>query len=169
MCAAAAQAQTVQKIGYLNAQAILADMAEMKAADSQLEAFAKQLQAKDSVMVTAFQAKYQKLAADQQAGTIAPIQLDQEKKKLETEQASIQEFEQKMQQDLAAKRKDYYSPVLDKVNKAITEVAKENGFTYVIDATTGSLLFADEKNDLQNLVRKKLGLPDAISPAVGKK
>ena len=71
MCAAAAQAQTIQKIGYLNAQAILADMAEMKAADSQLEAFAKQLQAKDSVMVTAFQAKYQKLAADQQAGTIA--------------------------------------------------------------------------------------------------
>jgi hypothetical protein len=30
------------------------------------------------------------------------------------------------------------------------------------------LLFADEKNDLQNLVRKKLGLKDAPATVVGK-
>ncbi len=165
-CAAMAQAPAAQKIGYLNAQAILADMAEVKAAESQLEAFGRQLSVKDSIMVTAFQVKAQAIGEKQQKGELAPIQLEQEKKKLEAEQAQIQQFEQGMQQELAKKRQELLQPIYDRVNKAITEVAKENAYTYVIDATAGSLLFADDKNDLQNLVRKKMGLPEL--PATGK-
>ena len=69
-----------------------------------------------------------------------------------------------MQQQMAAKRKDLYQPLLDKVNKAIADVAKEQAFTYVVDVTSGSLLYADEKNDLQNAVRQKLGLPALSKP-----
>jgi outer membrane protein len=168
MLTVATAANAQQKIGYLNAQAILADMTDMKAADSQLEAFAKQLTAKDSMMVIAFQAKAQSLGEKQQKGEIAPIALEAEKKKLEAEKASIEEFEQKMQQDLAERRKTLYQPVLDKVNKAIQDVAKEQAFTYVVDLTAGSLLYADEKNDLQNAVRAKLGLPAIATIPVGK-
>ena len=168
MLTVATAANAQQKIGYLNAQAILADMTDMKAADSQLEAFAKQLTAKDSIMVIGFQAKAQKLQEDQQKGLLAPIALEAEKKKLEAEKAQIEEFEQKMQQDLAERRKTLYQPVLDKVNKAIQDVAKEQAFTYVVDLTAGSLLYADEKNDLQNAVRAKLGLPAIAVTPVGK-
>ena len=168
LIAAVTTAQAQQKIGYLNAQAVLADMTDMKAADSKLEAFAKQLTAKDSLMVIAFQAKAQAVGEKQQKGELAPIELEKKKKELETEQASIQQYEQDMQQQLAAKRKEFYQPILDKVNKAISEVAKEQAFTYVIDVTSGSLLFADEKNDLQNAVRAKLGLPAVAATAVGK-
>jgi outer membrane protein len=168
MLTVATAANAQQKIGYLNAQAILADMTDMKAADSQLEAYAKQLTAKDSMMVVAFQAKAQSLGEKQQKGEIAPIALEAEKKKLEAEKASIEEFEQKMQQDLAERRKTLYQPVLDKVNKAIQDVAKEQAFTYVVDLTAGSLLYADEKNDLQNAVRAKLGLPAIAVTPVGK-
>ncbi len=165
----AATAQAQQKIGYLNAQAILADMAEMKAADSQLEAFAKALTNKDSLMVIAFQAKAQALGEKQQKGEIAPIELEKQKKTLEEEQSKIQQYEQEMQQQMATKRKDLYQPLLDKVNKAIGEVAKEQGYTYVVDVTSGSLLYADEKNDLQNAVRQKLGLPAIkVTPVGGK-
>ena len=148
-CTVMAQAQPAQKIGYLNAQAILADLAEMKSAESELEAFAKQLSAKDSVMVIAFQTKAQALAEKQQKGEIAPVQLETEKKKLEDEQAKIQKFEQDMQQEMAKKKQEKLQPIYDKVNKAINEVAKENGYTYVIDLTAGTLLYADDKNDLQ--------------------
>jgi outer membrane protein len=165
----AATANAQQKIGYLNAQAILADMTEMKAADSQLEAFAKALTNKDSLMVIAFQAKAQALGEKQQKGEIAPIELEKQKKALEEEQAKIQQYEQDMQQQMAEKRKTLYQPLLDKVNKAIAEVAKEQGYTYVVDVTSGSLLYADEKNDLQNAVRQKLGLPAiSVTPIGGK-
>lgn len=160
-CSVMAQAPAApQKIGYLNAQAILADMPEVKSAESELEAYAKQLAAKDSTMVVAFQTKVQKLSEQEQKGELAPVQLAAEKKKLEEEQAKIQKFEQEMQQDLARKKQEKLQPIYDKVNKAINEVAKENGYTYVVDVTSGSLLYADEKHDLLNLVRKKLGMPE---------
>ena len=66
-----------------------------------------------------------------------------------------------MQQQIGKKQQELYQPVFDKVNKAIADVAKENGFTYIVDATKGSLLFADDKFDIQSLVRTKLGLPAA--------
>ena len=68
----AATAQAQQKIGYLNAQAVLADMTDMKAADSQLEAYAKALTNKDSLMVIAFQAKAQAFQESVQKGVVAP-------------------------------------------------------------------------------------------------
>jgi outer membrane protein len=158
-----------QKIGYLNAQAILADMTEMKAADSQLEAFGKQLANKDSIMVVGWQTKAQAVAEKEQKGEIAPIELEKKKKELEAERQKIAEYEQDMQQQMATKRKELLQPILDRVNKAIAEVSKEQAYTYVIDVTSGSLLFADEKNDLQNAVRAKLGMPAAapVTPAAG--
>ncbi len=162
----AAFAQTPQKIGYLNAQAVLADMAEMKSSDSELDALARQLSAKDSINQVSFYAKAQALEKASQEGTKAPVEIEKEKKNLEDEKAKILSFQQEMQKQLGDKQKVMYQPIFDKVNKAISDVAKEGGFTYVVDATKGTLLYADDKFDLQNLVRAKLGLPAApIIPA----
>ncbi len=155
---------STQKVGYLNAQAILADMSEMKAADSQLEALAKQLQAKDSLAQIAFVAKAKAFQESVQKGEVPPVKQQEEEKKLEDEKQKIVAFQQEMQQQIGKKQQELYQPVFDKVNKAIADVAKENGFTYIVDATKGSLLFADEKFDIQSLVRTKLGLPAAKVP-----
>ncbi len=167
LIAATVFSASAQKIGYLNASMILADMSEVKAADSQLEAFSKQMRNKDSVQVVAFQTKYQDLAKQKDAGSIAPIELEKRSKDLETERTQIEQFEQDMAKQVQDRRKDLYTPVIDKVNKAITEISKEQGYAYVIDATSGILLYADEKNDISALVRTKLGLPAATTAAAG--
>ena len=156
-----------QKIGYLNASMILADMPEVKAADSQLEAFSKQLRAKDSVQVVAWQAKVQELQKAKTDGTWAPIKVEEDAKKLETERTQIEQFEQEMSKQVQEKRKDLYSPVIERVNKAINDISKDQGFAYIIDATSGVLLFADEKNDISSIVRTKLGLPAAATAPAG--
>jgi len=152
-----------QKIGYLQAGFILADMPEVKAADSQLEAFAKQMRNKDSLMVVAFQAKYQEAAKQKQEGTAAPVELEKKGKELEGERAQIEKFEQDMNQQVQDKRKELYQPIIEKVNVAINAIAKEQSFTYIIDASSNVLLYADEKNDIGPLVRAKLGLPAAAA------
>ena len=162
----AAFAQTPQKIGYLNAQAVLADMTDMKSADSQLDALARQLSAKDSINQVSFYAKAQALEKASQEGTKAPVEIEKEKKILEDEKTKIVAFQQEMQKQLGDKQKVMYQPIFDKVNKAISDVAKEGGYTYVVDATKGTLLYADDKFDIQNLVRSKLGLSAApVVPA----
>ena len=152
-------AAMAQKVGYLNAALVVADLPETKAADSDISALAAQLQKKDSMMVIAFQTKYQELAKKQQEGTLSPKQIEDESKKLEDQKNEITKFEQEMNKQIGEKRQALLQPLYEKLNKAIEEVSKEGGYSFVVDATSGVLLYADEKNDLTNTVRAKLGLP----------
>ncbi len=149
-----------QKFGYLNSTAVLALMPEMKQAESTLEVTQKQYQEKGKKMVEELQMKYQEVQKKEQEGAFSPKQLDEEAKKLRTKEAEIAQFEQEMQAKVGEKRGELLNPILDKVNKAIQDVAKENGFQFVFDASpgTGILLYADEALDLTKMVMDKLGI-----------
>ena len=63
-----------------------------------------------------------------------------------------------MYADLSKRREDLYKPILEKVNKAMQDVAKENGYLLVFDTSTQVLLYADETLDVTKLVNAKLGI-----------
>jgi outer membrane protein len=81
-------------------------------------------------------------------------------------QSEIQEMEQRIatfQQtaytDLQKKQQELVNPVIEKVRKAITDVATENKFTYIFDMSSQVILYtAPNSNDITALVKKKLGL-----------
>ncbi len=156
-----------QKFGYLNSAALLDEMPEVKAANTSLQTFQEQLVKKGRAKVEALQAKYQKLAEDEKKGLLAPKQLQEEGAKLKAEEDEIGKSEQEMQQQVAEKRETSLKPIIDKVNQAIKDVAKEQSFTYIFDSNAGVLLYADEKNDATSFVRTKLGIP-APAPKTGK-
>ena len=49
-------------------------------------------------------------------------------------------------------------PIRDKIQAAIDEVAKENGYTYIFDRSVGIILYAEDSTDISGLVRAKLGM-----------
>lgn len=147
-----------QKFGFVNSAALLTELPEVKAADSQLNVLQSQLKKKGEEMVTAFQQKYTELATKEKNGEFSPKQLETESQKLKEEETKITQFEQESAQTMAKKRDELLQPILDRVNKAIGEVAKESNYTYIFDASTNVLLYADESADVTALVKKKLGL-----------
>jgi outer membrane protein len=48
--------------------------------------------------------------------------------------------------------------LIEKIGKAIEDVAKEEGYSYVIDASTGVLLYRGG-DDLTDKIKAKLGIP----------
>lgn len=146
-----------QKFGYLNSASILQEMPQVKQADATLEALQKQLQKKGQGMVEQLQKDYQVAQEKIGRGELSPKQQEEEGTKLEAKQAEIQKFEQEMQKQVQDKRNELMTPILDTINKAIQDVAKENGFTFVFDE--GVLLFKDPAGDVTALVRSKLGMP----------
>lgn len=153
-----ALANTVQaqKFGYVNSAAILSELPKVKQADANLEALQKQLQKKGQQMVEAFQTKYMDLQKKAEAGELSPKQQEEASKTLEEEQKKIAEFEQSMQQQILAKREELLRPILDEVNKAIEEVAKEKGYQFIFDADV--LLYKDPSQDVSAQVKAKLGM-----------
>lgn len=70
----------------------------------------------------------------------------------------IMRFQQDAQNSLADKEEQLTAPIIDAARKAVEDVAKENGYTYVFNSSGGLLLYAKESDDVMPLVKKKLGI-----------
>ena len=73
-------------------------------------------------------------------------------------QQRIQSYQQNAQKTLQEKEAELLQPIIDRAKKAISDVAKENGYTYIFDSSAGTLLYQQDSDDIMSLVKKKLGL-----------
>jgi outer membrane protein len=75
-------------------------------------------------------------------------------------QKRIQDFQANAQTQLQNKQTEVFQPIYTKVDKAIKDVGKENGYLYVFDVAKGALLYFDEtkSTNVMPLVKTKLGL-----------
>jgi outer membrane protein len=159
------------KIGYTSASQVLPQMTEFKGIQTELETYSKVLETQAKAKQDEFQrklAEYEKVAND-----LSQIMRTQRENELRQLQQSLQEFQQSAQKDLQEKEKVLLEPVYEKVNKAINDVAKENGYSFIFNAFDGTgtsnLLYANEDGDITPLVLKKLGITPAPKTTTGGK
>ena len=154
LCAAAAQAQ---KFGYVNSQALLAELEEVKAAESDLVGFRDQQQKLLETKVQAFQTQLQELETQNANGELTPKQIQEKQVEMQTKQQELQEMEASIQQKLVERREEKFQPIFDKVNAAIEAVAQAGAYQYVFDAAAGGVIvYADETMDITELVKAEL-------------
>lgn len=147
-----------QKFGYINSQELIQNMAEVKEANANIETYKTQLQKKGEEMVKKLQTKYQSLEQKRAQGELSPKQLEVEAQTLQSEEVKIAQFEQESQQQIIDKSETLLKPIRDKIQNAINEVAAENGFQYIFDASLGIILYADDTTDVSTQVKAKLGM-----------
>ena len=151
------------KVGHTSSTYILTQLPETKKAQSELETVGKQLEKVIEEKSKAFEEKVQRY---QSTGASMSQQVressEAELQKLRTE---LEELQQKSQQSFAEKQESLFKPLIEKVNKTIAEVGKEQGYMYIINNDTGTvgnpiILYSGSKEtDITNLVLKKLGAP----------
>ena len=146
-----------QKYGHLNFGNLISSLEETKAADSELEAYQKQLVSKGEEMAAAWQKEAQAFAQKVQSGSLAPKVQQETQAKLEEERNKILAYEQEVSQKVQAKRQELLEPLITKAEKAIQDVAKENGYVMIFDTSVfNAILFAQETDDVMELVKAKL-------------
>ena len=64
------------------------------------------------------------------------------------------------------KETELFQPIFDAAKEAIETVAKENGYTYIIDESVGVLLYAGG-DDILPLVKTKLGIAASAEESAG--
>ena len=144
------------KFGYIDSSELLSLMPEKKTAEGELQTFAKSLESQ----LGAMQAEYQASVQDYQANEATYTDLVKQDKIAEITnlEQRIQAFNQNAQNALQKKEQELLEPILAKARTAIEDVAKEGKFTYIFDSSMGSILYADENENVIPLVKKKLGL-----------
>jgi len=157
-------AQTTLKIGHINSQDLMQAMPESDSAQVKLEKMTKDLENQFQAMQKEYDNKYKEFVSKKDTYT----ELIRQTKSTELQEIGgrIQQFQQSAEQDIQLQRMNTYKPILEKANKAIAEVAKENGFTYILDLAQGGVIFYSETStDILPLTKQKLGLPNKPGPS----
>lgn len=150
------QEALAQKVGHVNAQSIVYELPEMKQATSNLEALAGQYKKQLQASKEKLEAKLVEATKKQERGELSPADIQRIQGELGGEEQALFKKEQEYQQQLLKKEEELTGPLYEKIKKAINDVANENGYSYILDAT--AVLFADESNDITGKVKAKLGM-----------
>jgi outer membrane protein len=139
--------------------ALVDQMPDTKAIRTQLETYNKQFQDQYTAMTTEYQSKGQQYEA--QRATMTDAIRSAKEAELTDLQKRIQAFQQDAQQKVAAKTNELSKPLFDKMRAAVAAVAKEKGYTYVINTAASQddiLLVSPPSDDLTTDVKAKLGI-----------
>ena len=148
-----------QKYGHLNSGNLLQSLPEVKAADQQLVVFRDQLIKKGEDMAKAFQTKLEAYFQKANSGELSQIQMKEQEAALQKERETIMNYEQEVIAKVQQKRQELLQPIFAKVEKAVQEVGAEGGYTFIFDTSLiNTILFARDADDIEALVKKKLGL-----------
>ncbi len=143
-----------QKIGYLSADEIIAIMPEAAKIDTQLNQYQQSLyqnaQDKQAELNDAVSRFYKDSA------TMTASLKEVKRKDLQTKVQELSGEDQRIQNLFEQKRQELSLPIQKKLQAAIQEVAKENGYAYVLPRE--ALLVMPPSDDIGPLVRRKLGV-----------
>lgn len=147
------------KVGYTDAQLIVAQMSEYREILQQLQTLAESGQVEYQGLINTYQEKladYQKKQA-----LLSESARTSREEELTNMQGEIQQFLANKEQELEQREAELMNPLLERVQSAINEVAEEQALDLVLNAqAAGSpvLLYADQNMDITEPVMARLGI-----------
>ena len=150
------------KVAYANVELILAYMPETKAMQGQLvkmqKAEAQKLEATKTYMQTVYMEAQE--TASQENPDEAKLQGYQTK--LEGLQKELQEKGAAAEQMLARKRAQLMAPITTKLQTAMEDVAKADGYSFILNSVDGTgfsiVLYGPDDRNLTKKIMQKLGI-----------
>jgi outer membrane protein len=152
-----ANAQTM-KFGHINSEELIQALPEFDTATVKLEKFRKELI--NALELMSVELNNKNAAYEKDSKNYTDIVKQTKEQELIDMNRRIQEFQTNAQTQMQEKQVELFQPVYGKVDKAIKDVGKENGFLYVFDIAKGTLLYFDEtkSTNVMPLAKAKLGL-----------
>ena len=147
-----------QKLARVNTQEIFSQMPETAQMQIDLEAFSKELQEQLEAIQVEFNNRYAEFEKNQ--ATMNPTVKQMKQSELNGLQERYAQFQQIAQQDFAKKQQELAAPIQEKLDAAISKVAKAAGYTAVFDSMAFVYYDAAQVVDINAAVKKELGITE---------
>ncbi len=146
-----------QKFGHINSGNLISVLPETIVAEKKLKTFQEKLVADSDKLQVAIDEKAATFEKEYMTGTMSKMVAEKRYTELQKEQEDIFKRRQADEQKVLDKRNELVRPIFNKVEKAIQEVGKENGYTFIFDTSIfNAILFVEDADDVTELVKKKL-------------
>lgn len=141
------------KIGYVDLQRALGQVADGKAAKKRLK---KDFDAKQKSL-TAKQEQVKQLKESLESGAAMMTEDAKRQKAMQLQQgmAELQQLYVEMQRDLAQKEGKATQKIFKKMEKILNKIAKEKGYDLILEKSESSVLYANDSMDLTSELIKR--------------
>lgn len=162
----AAQAQI--KIGYIDAERIFAEYEGTQEAERVYKREVDGWKAQAAQM----EQEIVKLQDELRAQSLMISEEKQREKKLELDK-KVEDYQRYMKDTFgeegiaARKNEELTKPILDRINKILSDISEEQDYDIVFDITNASIVFAKKEHDLTDVVLAALRQGDAAGGAPG--
>lgn len=149
-------ASAQNKIGYISLDELIGVMPEAEKADTELKEYQASLAQQGQDMMKELGDKDSLFVRD--SAKLSPSMKEIKRNELIALYQRVQGWNQQAQDMYQQKAQEKIAPLKEKAMSTIKEVAKENGYAYVLDAQT--IIVGPPGEDLIGLVKKKMGIKD---------
>jgi outer membrane protein len=146
------------KFGHVNGNELVQAMPEFDSATVKLEKFRQELV--NALEIMSVQLNNMNDAYTKESKNLTDIVRQTKEQEIVDLNRRMQEFQANAQEQLQTRQTELFQPIQTKVDKAIKDVGKENGFVYLFDVGSGVLLYFDEtkSTNVMPLCKAKLGI-----------
>jgi outer membrane protein len=147
------------KFGHINSDELIQSLPEFDTANKTLEKFRQDLINALELMQVELNNKSD--AYTKESKNLTDIVRQTKEQELMDMNNRIQQFQASAQQQLQEKQAELFQPIMAKVDKAIKDIGKEQGFVYIFTVGQGStLVYFDEakSTNVLPLAKAKLGI-----------
>lgn len=124
------------KIGYMNTQEVLNQLPERTEIQQQLNSFIEEKRQELQQQTAAFQDSVAEFQQNQSA--MSEQEVKQAEQRLSQMQASMNKFQQSIQQQIQQRRAELLQPLYNRMNEAIATVAENRDLDFVLNEATSA-------------------------------
>lgn len=144
------------KIGHINTSDVLKKMPVVDSAQAKLQKFTQQLQNQSETLVNEYQTKLENYQS--QSSNMAETVKKDKEIELQQLESRIKKFQEEAQKEVESKQKELLEPIMNNLQDIIKQVAKEKGYDYILDTSSGVVLYFKDSDDISEFVKKKLNI-----------
>lgn len=146
---------TAQKIGFINVKTVYDSLPVKDSAEKALKALNDYLTMELDNMNKEYEQAAAELDAYNKSGKVDPTIKEFKEGNLQRLSQNIYTFQQKAQENLSQRQTELYTPIINDIKASSQIVAKQGGYTQVLDVSNGMLLYSgNTADDLTNAVIK---------------
>ena len=148
-----------ERVGYANMEYIVSNLPDTKAIETELKS--TQTQLRNQIEAKSKEIEKQYADFNSNMDTMADTVRANRQRDLEQAMADLEQMQADAQNTLQNKQKLFMAPLYLKVNRAIGEVARENGYAIILTEKISGyrfLLFQQPQVNVSDLVLQKFGV-----------
>ncbi|CAM1371413.1 OmpH family outer membrane protein [Tenacibaculum xiamenense] len=146
------------KVGTVDTDFVMGKMPEMKEVITRINSYGKQLDSSFQVKAKDYSAKIEAFKK------IEKTLKEEDKKKKINEIAVVEQEMAKFRKNgstlIQLRRDEFMKPLYKKLNAAIQEIAKAEGYTQILSTRGNDFAYIDDRFDITNKVMAKLGIKE---------